>query len=923
MSVTCHSTPSAASIPSWHISSSSPTQTRRRWGGIFTPNELNQYREVTQQYCRPAYQTAPIDRDLEMNTPDSDAIFANVNTKREEISRRPSLARSNAVCHRRSRAVSRFSVDSADSITEPIDIRWSQGSSLQDVGLSTAATTPFEGRSPCSSDGQNFTLADIRGSGYLREPVPDAGVPCHPFPRGFPDSVMSPTNAATTSLKSVPTVNHSQPLQPDEGKSLEDRLREAEQRADRLEKQNGMLMARILNGPTGTGVESSHNVGELIEKWIHNIQDTTTSPSTKAIAAEERENLLRRIDALEKTLRQKTETIETFMTKVNTSIKSEATAKEPQRQVSRNIEQFEKSMTQLKQADEVLSCVGGSFTPRKIVLLKMSQKRFGEPADSDQFTQETSTTSDLDVQINPEQALRFARKLDSSSFMATFDKISIKTCAICKMPKFLNRSMPCYTAAARHSPAIHTLNEFHPAFGTTSCCSKPVCTTCLPSAIISAITRDWWHNLGDSYWVRCPISSCPATLSLEYNVDLTSLLGQLGDAELLTHVRRFEIAKDLRRALQGLMMQPTPEELNRAAELHEQLTRKGFMRDIFNLSKQKFRLKLDVLPIDSRDGRKTLRVPIFTSLLNQTWEQHERVERECIICAEAIPDIVDGSPQAEERWTNITATFPGEWTWRVRAFPPPCLLPECSTKHNLDMCRTCLARHLETSLETVGRAGCDTLACPIPNCGHLYTYAELKALASPETFAKYDKFRLLTHLATLPNFRWCLRKGCESGQIYDPPTSGTGWKSSWDDVGASDRIRCDACGFDMCFRHQVPWHDGLTCEAYDSLKAHGDPAFHATKAWIESNTKACPGPRCGVPVEKKGGCFHMTCQACKFEFCWECLADWKKILKNRAITGARRYDRKGHNVGCYFRDDGVPEPTMVVGNDIEEATRHM
>ena len=29
-------------------------------------------------------------------------------------------------------------------------------------------------------------------------------------------------------------------------------------------------------------------------------------------------------------------------------------------------------------------------------------------------------------------------------------------------------------------------------------------------------------------------------------------------------------------------------------------------------------------------------------------------------------------------------------------------------------------------------------------------------------------------------------------------------------------------------------------------------------------------PRCKVKIEKAEGCNHMTCQSCKYEFCWIC-----------------------------------------------------
>jgi len=36
------------------------------------------------------------------------------------------------------------------------------------------------------------------------------------------------------------------------------------------------------------------------------------------------------------------------------------------------------------------------------------------------------------------------------------------------------------------------------------------------------------------------------------------------------------------------------------------------------------------------------------------------------------------------------------------------------------------------------------------------------------------------------------------------------------------------------------------------------------ETWVELNTKACP--KCSFPIEKNGGCIHMTCK-CGHEFC--------------------------------------------------------
>ncbi|TIA87764.1 hypothetical protein E3P99_02993 [Wallemia hederae] len=45
-----------------------------------------------------------------------------------------------------------------------------------------------------------------------------------------------------------------------------------------------------------------------------------------------------------------------------------------------------------------------------------------------------------------------------------------------------------------------------------------------------------------------------------------------------------------------------------------------------------------------------------------------------------------------------------------------------------------------------------------------------------------------------------------------------------------------------------------------------------TANWISANTKECP--KCRSTIEKNGGCNHMTCRKCRYEWCWICMGDW-------------------------------------------------
>ncbi|ODV86286.1 hypothetical protein CANARDRAFT_27531 [[Candida] arabinofermentans NRRL YB-2248] len=58
-----------------------------------------------------------------------------------------------------------------------------------------------------------------------------------------------------------------------------------------------------------------------------------------------------------------------------------------------------------------------------------------------------------------------------------------------------------------------------------------------------------------------------------------------------------------------------------------------------------------------------------------------------------------------------------------------------------------------------------------------------------------------------------------------------------------------------------------------------------TLSWLSANTKDCPG--CQEPIEKNGGCNHMTCKSCHHEFCWVCMSDWSRHTDNYNCGFAR------------------------------------
>ncbi|CAG8511480.1 10940_t:CDS:2, partial [Scutellospora calospora] len=179
-----------------------------------------------------------------------------------------------------------------------------------------------------------------------------------------------------------------------------------------------------------------------------------------------------------------------------------------------------------------------------------------------------------------------------------------------------------------------------------------------------------------------------------------------------------------------------------------------------------------------------------------------------------------------------------------------------------DLCPRCIKRHIETEMNNKEDV---KVRCPKPHCTYELTYNDLKRLTSKELFDRYDNLLLRAEIRGISNLRWCKAPDCDFAQEH---TTG--------DI--MPIITCKACGQKSCFTHDVPWHDGLTCEEFtEQLRLKNQEENDANRAYFELHTKSCP--RCKKPIEKNNGCDHMTCR-CGYEFCWSCLSDYEKI-RNR------------------------------------------
>ena len=164
-------------------------------------------------------------------------------------------------------------------------------------------------------------------------------------------------------------------------------------------------------------------------------------------------------------------------------------------------------------------------------------------------------------------------------------------------------------------------------------------------------------------------------------------------------------------------------------------------------------------------------------------------------------------------------------------------------------CGECTVAQLKSIIEN---AELDKLKCLNFDCDHEISMERIeKILVSSKEEALYEKlvrFKKQKELDLDQLVRWCPKENCGNHVRAENADA--------------KKLTCDKCGTEICFLCREQWHEGLTCEEATSGEL---------KAWVDKNKKNVSFcPVCRTFIEKNGGCNHMTCGFCRYEFCWAC-----------------------------------------------------
>ncbi|KAJ1996781.1 hypothetical protein GGI04_005649, partial [Coemansia thaxteri] len=158
------------------------------------------------------------------------------------------------------------------------------------------------------------------------------------------------------------------------------------------------------------------------------------------------------------------------------------------------------------------------------------------------------------------------------------------------------------------------------------------------------------------------------------------------------------------------------------------------------------------------------------------------------------------------------------------------------------------------------------IRCPAPKCKMLLgeEAARLILSTSKDVLHRYEDNLMRSFVGDIDSLTWCPAPNCQYAVQCLVPRSAMATVISV--------VRCK-CGNAFCFSCKEGDHLPAPCSLVKKwLQKCKDDS--ETSNWLKANTKECS--KCKSTIEKNGGCNHMICRECHFEFCWVCMGPWNE-----------------------------------------------
>ncbi|KAH9949081.1 hypothetical protein B0H21DRAFT_841490 [Amylocystis lapponica] len=197
-------------------------------------------------------------------------------------------------------------------------------------------------------------------------------------------------------------------------------------------------------------------------------------------------------------------------------------------------------------------------------------------------------------------------------------------------------------------------------------------------------------------------------------------------------------------------------------------------------------------------------------------------------------------------------------------------------------CVGCWAAYVTSKIRTEAESA---ISCMAEDCALIAPdgFVHTALAEDPETWARFQELLVRDFVSNTQNLKYCPYPSC----TYTVSCNVGSSKAALAMVVPI--VTCGAsASHQFCFGCSVEGdHRPVICAVAKMWlqKCRDDSE---TANWIKSNTKECS--KCQSTIEKNGGCNHMTCKKCKYEFCWVCMGPWSE--HGTAWYNCNRYDEK-------------------------------
>ncbi|POY70107.1 hypothetical protein BMF94_6881 [Rhodotorula taiwanensis] len=192
-------------------------------------------------------------------------------------------------------------------------------------------------------------------------------------------------------------------------------------------------------------------------------------------------------------------------------------------------------------------------------------------------------------------------------------------------------------------------------------------------------------------------------------------------------------------------------------------------------------------------------------------------------------------------------------------------------------CRDCYSQYLTSKITEEGESR--RIECMAKDCNVIVDERTVELVVEPPVLQRYRTLLNRTYVDDNPRMKWCPAPNCEYAIECAVAARSL-------DVTVPT-VQC-ACGHIFCFGCTLDGDHRPCCCPIVKRWLQKCKDDSETSNWISANTKECT--KCHSTIEKNGGCNHMTCKKCKWEFCWVCMGPWSE--HGTSWYNCSRYEEK-------------------------------